>query len=76
MLCAKIKDEPVNQIVSCKSSFAYAELNEKRCLRHSETFRSKPQMCPTGANRCSQWGQHGERQVGLYGVYVGFIESL
>lgn len=58
MLCAKIKDEPENQMVSCKSSFAYAELNEKWCLRHSETFRSKPQTCPTGGNKCSQWGRH------------------
>lgn len=34
MLSAKIKDEPVNQIVSCKSPFA--ELNGKWCFRDSK----------------------------------------
>lgn len=29
MLSAKIKDEPVNQMVSCKSSFAFEEWNEE-----------------------------------------------
>lgn len=69
MLSAKIRDEPVNQTVSCKSSFAFAELNEKWCFRDSETFRYKPKMCPTGGNGRSQWGRHGEQQVGLYRVY-------
>lgn len=75
MLSAKIKDEPVNQMVSCKSSFASGELNEKWCFRDPETFRYKPKMCPTGGNRCSQWGCHGEQQVGLFRVYRGFIHS-
>lgn len=33
-------------------------------------------MCPTGGNGCSQWGRHGEQQVGLYRVYVGFMSGL
>lgn len=68
MLSARIKDEPVNQMVSCKSLFAFAELNEKWCFRDSETLRYKPKMCPTGGNRCSQWGRHREQWVGSYRV--------
>lgn len=41
MLSAKIKDEPVNQMVSCKSSFAFEEWNKERCCRDLEIFRYK-----------------------------------
>lgn len=55
MLSAKIKDEPVNQMVSCKSSFAFAELNEKWCFRNSETLGYQPKMSPSGGRGCSLW---------------------
>lgn len=75
MLSAKIKDEPVNQMVSCKSSFAFEERDEERRCRELETFRYRAPMCLAGAMGWRQRGHPREQQVGLFGIGVGFTHS-
>ena len=78
MLSAKIKDEPVNQIVSCKSSFAFVELNGKRSFRDSETPATSPKRAPQEAAGpaagLTQRAAGGFVQ-GLDRVCAGFIHS-
>lgn len=69
MLSAKIKDEPVNQMVSCKSSFAFEERDEERRCRELETFRYRAPMCPAGAMGWRQRGRPREQQVYLGSVW-------
>lgn len=69
MLSAKIKDEPVNQMVPCKSSFAFEEWNEEPCCRDREIFRYQAAVCPAGS------GAVPEQQEGLCRISVRFIHS-
>lgn len=69
MLSAKIKDEPVNQMVSCKSSFAFEERNEERGCRDLGVFRYEAPVCP--------WGAGGEAVTeSSRWVYMGFVWGL
>lgn len=61
MLSAKIKDEPVNQTVSCKSPFAFAELNGKWC------FRDSKRLLAPNLPRWRQWMMLAWRTAGKFG---------
>lgn len=70
MLSAKIKDEPVNQMVSCKSSFAFEEWNEELCCRDRESLGPRLQCVPQEPWDAGS-GAVPEQQVGLCRISGG-----